>query len=172
MLNSKKIVLYSPINSIIEIGGSVMEVNFSDFTNKREVHEYLIDKSRKKVVKIESRLLDEDGVVVEHSDSFLENCGDVKYYFDDNESLEINRINSVALFVRGNGQKLVVDYVDNDNFEPSFIDLINGELGLDFKVRMRSFDYTIKGELSGDVFHNFKNKLSSLCHKFNLELKN
>jgi hypothetical protein len=147
-----------------------MEVNFSDFTNNREVHDYLIENSKKKVIKIESRLLDEDGVVLEHSDSFLENCGDVKYYFDDDESLEINRINSVALFVRGNGQKLIVDYVDDNDFEPSFINIINSELGLDFKVHMRRFNFNIKGNLSGDMYNSFKSDLDEICTRFNLEI--
>lgn len=148
-----------------------MEVNFSDFTNNRLVHDHLVENSRKKVVKIESRLLDENGVVVEHSDSFLENCGDVKYYFEDGESLEINRINSVALFVQGNGKKLVVDYVDNDDFEPSFIKLVNKELGLDFVVRMNKFTCKIDGELSFDVYKKFRNEIVDLCKRYNLEIK-
>lgn len=148
-----------------------MEVNFSDFTNNRAVHNYLIDNSKKNVIKIESRLLDLDGVVIEHSDSFLENCGDIKYYFDDDESLEINRLNSVALFVRGSGEKLIVDYVENDDFEPSFIDLINSELGLDFKVRMRSFDFRIEGKLSGDLYDELKSDINTICSKFNIDLK-
>lgn len=147
-----------------------MEVKFSDFTNKRTVHEYLMTHSKKRVIKIESRLLDNDGVVVKHSDSFLENCGDVKYYFDDDESLEINRINSVALFVRANGEKLVIDYVDNNDFEPSFIELINSELGLNFKVKMKSFDISLKGKLSGDMYISFKTELDAVLAKYNLKI--
>lgn len=147
-----------------------MEVNFSDFTTNRKVHEYLIDNSKKKVIKIESRLLDEDGVVVEHSDDFLENCGDIKYYFEDDESLEINRINSVALFVRGNGKKLIVDYVENNDFEPSFISLVNRELGLDFKVHMLDISFQYHGKLTGDRFKKFKNQLDSLCNEYSIKL--
>ena len=93
--------------------------------------------------------MDEDGVVVEHSDDFLENCGDIKYYFEDDESLEINQLNSVALFVRGNGKKLVVDYVDNNDFEPDFISLVNSELGTDFKVDSHEFSAKITGNSKG-----------------------
>lgn len=147
-----------------------MEVNFSDFTTKKEVHDYLINNSNKRVVKIESRLLDEDGVVVEHSDDFLENCGDIKYYFEDDESLEINRLNSVALFVRGNGKKLIVDYVENDDFEPSFIALINKELGLDFKVHMVDFAFKYSGQITGDNYRSLKPKLEELSNEFGIKI--
>lgn len=147
-----------------------MKVNFSDFTNRREVHDYLIENSRKRVVKVESRLMDEDGVVVEHSDDFLENCGDIKYYFEDDESLEINQLNSVALFVRGNGQKLIVDYVDNNDFEPEFISLVNSELGVDFKVDVHEFSTKITGDLTGDQLVKVKNRLNDLSKEFNLKI--
>lgn len=146
-----------------------MKVNFSDFTNKREVHDYLVANSKKKVVKIESRLLDEDGVVIEHSDDFLEHCGDIKYYFEDDESLEINRINSVALFVQATGKKLVVDYVDNDDFEPAFIELINSELGLNFQPDMHDFIVTLKGKLTGDQLQKVEVILESLKKDFSLD---
>lgn len=147
-----------------------MKVNFTDFTTRREVHDHLVNKSSKGVVKVEARLLDEDGVVVEHSDDFLENCGDIKYYFDDDESLEINIINSVALFVRGNGEKVIVDYVEDNDFEPSFIKLINDELGLDFEINMQKYNYSIIGELPGDKFKHLDKELKSLCNKYGVEL--
>jgi len=147
-----------------------MKVNFSDFTNKREVHDYLVANSKKKVIKIESRLLDEDGVVVEHSDDFLENCGDIKYYFEDDESLEINQLNSVALFVRGNGKKLMVDYVDNNDFEPDFISLINSELGVDFKVDIHGFSRNITGNLTGDQLVKLNSRLDEISKEFNLKI--
>lgn len=147
-----------------------MEVNFSDFTKSRDVHDYLVENSSKRVVKVESRLLDEDGVVINHSDTFLENCGDIKYYFDDDESLEINMINSVALFVRGNGEKLVVDYINEDNFEPSFIALLNKELGLNFSVHMVKYNHSFSGELPGDKYKAFEKKLNKLCNEYNITL--
>ncbi|MBN2616785.1 MAG: hypothetical protein JXR64_00590 [Spirochaetales bacterium] len=148
-----------------------MEVNFSDFTTKEDVHNYLLENSIKKIVKIESRLLDENSVVVQHSDSFLENCGDIKYYFEENESLEINRINSVAVFVKGNGKKIVVDYVNNNDFEPSFIDMLNNELGLNFRLRVTKFTFRVDGELSNDMYNEFRKEMMNLCKKYNLELK-
>ncbi|OQY40065.1 MAG: hypothetical protein B6229_02650 [Spirochaetaceae bacterium 4572_7] len=83
-----------------------MKVNFRDFTNKQSVHDYLVKNSKKKVVKCECRIIDDNGVVLDHLDSFVENCGDIKYYFGDDESLEINKMNSVAMFVRANGDNL------------------------------------------------------------------
>ena len=130
-----------------------MKVKFSDFTTKQEVHDYLLKNSKKKVIKVESRLLDQDAVVVEHSDDFMENCGDIKYYFEDDESLEINSINAVALFVRGNGKKILVDYVDNNDFEPAFISMINSELGLNFELDLQKFNCSIVGELTTDSYN-------------------
>ncbi len=117
-----------------------MEVNFSDFTTKRKVFHYIVDNSIKKIIKVESRLLDVDGVVIEHSDDFLENCGDLKFYFDDDESLEINRLNSVAIFIRGNGEKILFDNILNNDFETDFINEINNELGLNFSVHMVEYN--------------------------------
>lgn len=148
-----------------------MEVSFSDFTTDKEVFNYIVDNSQKKIVKVESRLLDDDGVVIESSDDFLENCGDLKFYFDDDESLEINSLNSVAIFIRGNGEKKIFDYVQKDDFEPSFISQINSELGLDFQVNMKEFKFNIIGELPRDKFDDFWGSLSSLCKNYSVELK-
>ncbi len=115
-----------------------MEVNFSDFTTKRNVHEYLVVNSNKKIVKMETRILQENGVVSKHSDEFLDNCGDIKYYFDDDESLEINNLNHIALFIRADGENLIVEHIDDSQSEKSFLSLLNSELGLDFTPCMSS----------------------------------
>lgn len=148
-----------------------MEVNFSDFTTKREVFNYIVDNSKKKIIKVEARLLDEDGVVIESSDDFLESCGDIKFYFDDDESLEINRLNSVAIFVRGNGEKKIFDYIQDNDFEPSFIKRINSELGLDFEVHMEKFEHTISGELPRDKYKLLEESLKKIVEEYRLSYK-
>lgn len=148
-----------------------MKVSFSDFTTNKDVFNYIVDNSKKNIIKVESRLLDEDGVVVESSDDFLENCGDLKFYFDDDESLEINPLNSVAIFVRGNGEKKIFDYVQDNDFEPSFINQINDELGLSFQVNMKAFSLQIDGNLPRDKYKLFKKSLEDLCENYSLEIK-
>ena len=113
-----------------------MNVSFNDFTDSRAVYDYLINHSKKKVVKVESRISNNCGVVLEHSDSFLSSCSDIKYYFEDTEILEINRVNKLALFIRGNGESLIVDSAVDPDFEETFIYLTNRELGLDFHLKM------------------------------------
>lgn len=146
-----------------------MEVNFSDFTTKKEVFNYIVDNSTKKVVKVESRLLDEDGVVIETSDNFLENCGDIKFYFDDDESLEINRLNSVAIFVKGNGNKMIFDYVQDDDFELPFISQLNSELGLNFTVHMVDFKFLFEGQLPRDKYKLFESAIKKLSKEFSVK---
>lgn len=148
-----------------------MEVNFSDFTTKKEVFNYLIDNSKKRVIKVEARLLDEDGVVIETSDDFLENCGDIKFYFDDDESLEINKINSVAIFVKGNGEKKILDYVQDDDFEPSFISQLNSELGLNFTVHMVDYKFIFEGQLPRDKFKLFEKAINKISKEFSVKYK-
>lgn len=148
-----------------------MEVNFDDFTKKKLVHDYLINNSKKSVIKIESRQIDEDGVVLTHSDQYLEDFGDIKYYFEDTESLEINRLNSMAIFIRANGEKLLIDSSSKLDFEKSFIDLINSELGLDFKLKSRPINITIEGSLSENDYITFNDELKNVLNKFSLKIK-
>ncbi|MGL1894343.1 MAG: hypothetical protein OCD02_22115 [Spirochaetaceae bacterium] len=147
-----------------------MKVSFSDFTSRQEVHDYLVENSKKRVIKIESRLLDEDGVVATHSDLFLENCGDIKYYFEDDESLEINKLNTVILFVRANGEKLIVDYDECDDFEQKCISLINSELGLGFKVDENKFSCKLSGYVTNDQLSKLNSYLDNISKEFNIKV--
>lgn len=147
-----------------------MKVNFSDFTNKIEVHNYLLDNSKLKIIKVESRLLDEDGVVLEQSDDFLTNCGDIKYYFENDKSLEINRINSVAIFVYDNGNKREIDYINNNNFELEFVSMLNKELGTSFEVKTVTIKKVIQGTLTGRDIDIFNSMITKMNTELNLKV--
>ncbi|QEN03762.1 hypothetical protein EW093_03285 [Thiospirochaeta perfilievii] len=149
-----------------------MKVNFSDFTKKRAVHNYILDNSVKKVVKTESRLLDENGVVTEHSQDFIENCGDVKYYFQNDEILEINRINSVAIFIKGNNNRILLDSNETDDFEEEFIQMLNSELGLNFELEFLYFQKNLTGHLTTDKLKKLNKDLDLLTKEYGLKISN